>query len=79
MGTASTLTVSNCNSLTVVGNVQGGVQVKLHSHGAVSIGGQLHDRNTVVLWWAPSFTVSGGISGGAQAIKQNWGDFPDSY
>jgi hypothetical protein len=79
MGTASTLTVWNCSSLTVAGNIQGGVQVKLHSHGSISIGGQLHDHNTLVLWWAPSFTVSGGIKAGAQAIKQNWGDFPDSY
>jgi Bacterial Ig-like domain (group 2) len=79
MGTASTLTVWNSSSLTVAGNIQGGVQVKLHSHGSIAIGGQLHDHNTLVLWWAPSFTVSGGIKGGAQAIKQNWGDFPDRY
>jgi hypothetical protein len=79
MGTASMLTVWNSSSLTVAGNIQSGVQVKLHSHGPIAIGGQLHDHNTLVLWWAPSFTVSGGIKGGAQAIKQNWGDFPDSY
>jgi hypothetical protein len=79
MGTASTLTVWNSSSLTVAGSIQGGVQVRLHSHGAISVGGQLHDHNTLVLWWAPSFVVSGGIKGGAQAIKQNWGDFPDSY
>jgi hypothetical protein len=78
-GTASTLTVWNCTSLTIAGNIHGGVQVKLHSHGAISISGQLSDHNTLVSWWAPSFVVSGGINGGAQAIKQNWGGFPDSY
>jgi trimeric autotransporter adhesin len=79
MGAASTLTVWNCSSLTVAGNIQGGVQVKLHSHGSIAIGGQVHDHNTLVLWWAPSFAASGGIKGGAKAVKQNWGDFPDSY
>ncbi|GEM_PF-3719712 len=78
-GTASTLTVLDCSALNVGGNIQGGVQVKLHSHGPITIGGQVQDRNTLVLWWAPSFAVRGGINGGAQAIKQNWGDFPDSY
>lgn len=78
-GMASTLTVWNCSSLAVDGDIDGGVQVKLHSHGAIAIAGQLHDHNTLVLWWAPSFVVSGGTKGGARAIKQNWGDFSDSY
>jgi hypothetical protein len=76
---ASTLTVWNSSSLTVGGDIHGGVQVKLHSRGPIAIGGQLQDHNTLVLWWAPSFVVSGGVHGGAQAIKQNWGGFPDSY
>jgi uncharacterized protein YjdB len=78
-GAASTLTVWNCSSLTVGGDIHNGAQVMLHSRGPISIGGQLNDPNTLVVWWAPSFVVSGGINGGAQAIKQNWGGFPDTY
>lgn len=78
-GVASTLTVWNSSALTVGGDIHGGVQVKLHSRGPIAIGGQLHDHDTLVLWWAPSFVVSGGVRGGAQAIKQNWGGFPDSH
>ena len=78
-GLPSTLTVWNSTSLTIGGNVHGGVQVKLHSRGPISVAGQVSDQNTLVVWWAPSFVVSGDINGGAQAIKQNWGGFPDTY
>jgi uncharacterized protein YjdB len=75
----SSLTVYQSNSLTIGGDIHNGAQVKLHSFGAILIGGAVHDPGTLVLWWAPSFTATNGVMPPAQAIKNNWGGFPDQY
>lgn len=76
---ASALTVFDCTSLTVGGDVNRGTQAKLHSHGPIGIAGAVHDPDTKVLWWAPSFKADGGVSPPSDAVKQNWGGFPDQY
>ena len=77
--TAWTLTVLDCDSLTIGGNVHGGARTELHSHGPILITGMIHDTGTEVLWWAPSFNALGGIDPSAVVAKQNWGGFPDLY
>jgi len=78
-GTGSALTVLDCTSLAIGGDVHAGAQAKLHSHGPITISGAVRDRSTVVLWWAPSFVVTRGVERGAQVVKENWGGFPDQY
>jgi uncharacterized protein YjdB len=77
--TTWTLTVFDCDSLTIGGNVHGTARTELHSHGPILIAGQVHDPGTEVVWWAPSFVVQGGVDPAAVVIKQNWGGFPDQY
>ncbi len=77
--TAWTLTVFDCDSLTIGGNVHGGARTQLHSHGPILITGMIHDPGTDVVWWAPSFQAQGGIDPASVVVKQNWGGFPDLY
>jgi hypothetical protein len=77
--TVSTLTVFDCDSLAVGGNIHNGAQAELHSHGPITIAGAVHDSGTTVVWWAPSLVVTGGIDPAAQVVKENWGGFPDQY
>jgi uncharacterized protein YjdB len=76
---ATSLTVFDCDSLGIQGDIHGGAQAKLHSHGPIVIAGQVHDQGTQVLWWAPSFVARGGVSPPKEAVKENWGGFPDQY
>jgi hypothetical protein len=78
-GPPTSLTVFDCDSLGVQGDIHGGAQAKLHSHGPIVINGQVHDRGTLVLWWAPSFIAMGGVRPPNEAVKENWGGFPDQY
>jgi hypothetical protein len=78
-GASSALTVFDSDTLSVGGDIHDGAQAKLHSRGPIQIGGAVHDPGTVVLWWAPSLAVRGGIGPGAQVVKQNWGGFSDEY
>lgn len=73
------LTVADSDTLVVHGDISGGTQAMLHSHGPITIMGHVHDPGTQVVWWAPSFVVTGGVSPPWEAMKQNWGGFPDQY
>ncbi len=77
--TRSTLTVFNSQSLGLAGNFHMGAQGKLHSLGPITIAGSVRDPGTNILWWGPSFSVTGGVRAPATAVKDNWDNFPDQH
>ena len=74
-GTATTLSVFDSSALSIAGDVAGGALAKLHSQGAMAIGGSVHDPGTEVIWWGLSLNVVGGVTPPALVVEQNWGGF----